>query len=70
MSPLEHRSSCLAVVTLMVVAMILIGVMNGLTAHRVSKYKSVRPVLIIPEEKRRKLVLPAFQRVLNKSDDE
>ena len=33
MSPLEHRSSCLAVVTLMVVAMILIGVMNGLTAH-------------------------------------
>ena len=67
MSPLEHRSSCMAVVALMIAAMILLGIMNGLTAHRVARYRGTKPVLILPEEKRRTIVLPALQRTANKS---
>ena len=68
MSLLEHKSSCIAVVVLLVVSMMLLGIMNGLTAQRVSRYRGTKPVLILPGEKRRTIVLPAFQRIINISD--
>ena len=48
----ENRASCFAVVALLGSAVMLLGVMNGMTAHRLARYRRDAPVLILPIEKR------------------
>ena len=61
----ENRASCMTVAVLLGCAMLLLGIMNGMTVDRVSKYRNKPQVFVLLDDKRRFIVKHNLTRALD-----
>ena len=54
----EHNGNCITVVVLLALAMVLLGVMHGMTTEKLARYRHNKPpVLVLPEGFRRQMLV-------------